>query len=110
MRPRPPIRPARPRARTRTCRMDPAGWCGAASPPWPSGLRIEPGWRAERRHERAALDFGAAHAAHQQIAVLVEVAPHALLGREPRQIISRDLAESTLVPAVEVGHEMPGET
>ena len=44
----------------------------------PRGLRIEPGRRGEQRHELPALDLDLAHAPHQQIAVLVDVAAQSL--------------------------------
>ena len=52
----------------------------------PPRLGIEPARLRQRRQQRAALDLGLAHAPHQQIAVVVDVAAHALLRFEPRQI------------------------
>src|SRR5450755_215880 len=89
--------------------MDRAGWCAGASLPRSPGARIEPRWLRERRHERAALDPGLAGTTNEQIAIVGDLAAHALLGREPRQIALGDLAEPFLVPGIERDHEMARE-
>ena len=43
----------------------------------------------------------------EKIAILVDVAAHAFLGREPRQIFFRDRAEALFLPGVVRRHEMP---
>ena len=53
------------------------------------------------RQQRPPLDVGLAHAPHQQVAVVVDVAAHALLRREPREIVLRDRAEAVLLPGVD---------
>ena len=57
-----------------------------------------------------ALDLRLAHAADQQIAVVVDVAAHALLGRQPLQIAARHRAEAALLPGIERDHEMARKT
>ena len=75
----PPIRPARPPSRTQTCRKDRAVWCATASRTRPAAFRIEPGGLGQPRQKLLPLDLGLAHAADQQIAVVVDIAAQALL-------------------------------
>ncbi len=66
---------------------------------------------APRSRDRArTADLGRGHGSQQEIAVLVEVAAHAALQLEPRQIGLRHLAESVLLPGVDRDHEMARET
>ena len=64
---------------------------------------------ASAGNERPPLDFGLAHAPHQQIAVVVDVAAHALLRREPRQVVFGHRREAELLPGVDLHHQMPRE-
>src|SRR5215813_6626538 len=97
MRPTPPIRPDRRRARTRRCPMGRDGWCAKVSLARPSGRGVEPRRLTERAQQRALLGLAPIriryYASHQEIAVFGDGTAHAALGRKPGQIIPRDLAE-----------------
>src|SRR5436305_966568 len=82
-------RPARPRARIRTCRMNRAGLCGSASLR-PARFRIEPCRRGKQRPQLRALDLELAHAPHQKIAALVDIAAETFVARQALEILLRD--------------------
>src|SRR5262249_39006464 len=113
MRPTPPIRPDRRRARTRRCPMGRDGWCAKVSLARPSGRGIEPRRLTERAQQRALLGLASTRirydAPHQEIAVFGDVAAHAALARRPGQIILRALAKALFLPGIKGDHEMAGE-
>ena len=80
--PAPPIRRARPPARTRRYRRDRAGWCAEASCARPSGCRVEPRRRCERGGKSVPVGLLLAAPPHQQIAIAVERGNSALLERQ----------------------------
>src|SRR5439155_18804270 len=61
----------------------------------------------ERTYHPPHLDL--ALTPHQKVAGPVDVAAHALLRRETREVVLRHLAESLLFPGVERNHEVAGE-
>src|SRR5262249_38795812 len=97
----PPIRRARPRARTRRCPMDRAGWCAAASPPGASGCLVEPRRFGQRLRERATLGLGLANASDEQIAALVDVAAQAFLRRQAREVFFGDPPKPLPLPGAD---------
>src|SRR5215475_5463109 len=102
----PPIHQGRPRARTRTYRTDRAGWCAEASSARAAGFGIEPRRLRQRASERVPLDRGRRHAPKEEIAVVVDVAAHAALGRQSGKVILRDCAEPALLPGVDRDHDV----
>src|SRR5215475_13706565 len=109
MRQTPPIHRGRPHARTRTYRTDRAGWYAEASSARAAGCGIEPRRLHQRTSERAPLGHGRRHAPKEEIAVVVDIAAHAALGRQPGKVILRDRAEPALLPGIDRDHEVAGE-
>src|SRR5712672_1079645 len=75
-------------------------------------LRIIPARLGKRIHKRHPVGRSAAgRRADQEVAVDIDAAPLArLVFGKPLQIVARDCLETALLPAVERGHEMTGET
>jgi hypothetical protein len=66
--------------------------------------------RPARRAAAEICDFRLAHAANQEITVVIDIAPHALLARHPLDVAFCHRAETALLPGVDGAHEIAGET
>ena len=63
----------------------------------------------EPRQELLPRRFHFAHATYHQVAILVDVAPDALLARHPPDIVFCHCAETVFLPGVDNAHEIAGE-
>src|SRR5664279_2989236 len=84
----------------------------ASSEFWATRLRIVPTCPGKRIYQRRPVRRSAAgRRTDQEVAVAVDAAPltRLTLGK-PFQIVARDGLKTALLPAVERGHEMAGET
>src|SRR5215208_462925 len=105
----PPIRRAPRPFRTRKCPKGRDEWYVTISSARTSPLGIIPRWCLQGRSQGLALHLVAQDPAHNQIAVLFDVAPDAFLCKQPRQIFFHQRSEAILLPGVDRHHEMPRE-